>query len=116
MSKQTSHTAVNSQSLLRAIRQRESTIARKLAAAHDSTEKSLAEAQERAYTIVAAAADRGRLEGEAARQGAFDEIEQEAKTIIVRAREEAETFLNISDDVLETTVNRVVNIVIGTNG
>jgi vacuolar-type H+-ATPase subunit H len=115
MSQRTGQTAENKQSLLGAIRQKESTITRQLAAARDAAEKEVEAAEKQARQMVHQAAEDGRLEGEAARRSRLEEIEQEAAEIEARAWDEAGALNNMDEDTLAAAVNQALNLITGNN-
>lgn len=115
MGKFSGQPAENNQLLLGAIRQKESSINRQLAAARDAAEKEVAAAQLKARQIIDQAVEDGRLEGEAAFKEALSDIEQEAAEIETQARKEAEASKNLAEETLNTAVNQIIKIITGSN-
>ena len=104
-------TAEDIQSLLGAIRQRERTISRQLAAAREAAATEIEKAEERAKQSVIRAAEDGRLEGEAARRRAMKEIETEAAVVVAQAEIQAEKLRNLEKDTLDSAVNQAVEFI-----
>jgi vacuolar-type H+-ATPase subunit H len=110
---QSNQTAEISQSLLGAVRQKESTITRQLAAARNAAQNEIEEAKKRARQIVDQATEDGRLAGEVARRSALAEIELEATEIETQAGKEADALKNLDEETLKMAVNQALNIITG---
>ena len=98
--------------LLEVIRRKEAEVKRRLAAEREAAQTALAEADQRARELGAAAEDEGRREGEARRQAARSETEREAAAIAARARAEAENLKRAGEMRVEAAVARAVKFIV----
>jgi vacuolar-type H+-ATPase subunit H len=99
------------ETLLGAIRQKETNITRDLAAARDSAEREIAEAKEQAERLIAQAAEDGRLQGAAEREAALKEVERETAEIRAQAEAKAAALLNTGDHALAAAANHALNLI-----
>jgi vacuolar-type H+-ATPase subunit H len=98
---------------LEVIRHSEAEVRRRLAAEREAVQAVIAQAEQRARALLAAAEVDGRREGEAQRELAQAAADRTAQEIVARARAGAEALQRAGEARLEAAVVRATQILIG---
>jgi vacuolar-type H+-ATPase subunit H len=95
------------------IRQTESEITRKVAAARQAAEKILDQARQQAEIVKRNASEAGRLEGQRHYQTVLDRAEEEAHTLVSEAGFQAESLRRRGQQRMKTGVGYAVSVILG---
>ncbi len=114
MGDQTSITQTDEHSALERIRSAETEVARRTAAARETSERLITTTQQQAAVLMREAEEKGRQEGQAQYAEAISKAQEAAQTTLAQARQQADAFRHRAEDRMDSLIHAVVQIVIGT--